>query len=503
MKRVLIILSIAILAISCGSTTSSDNSRGEAQGTALEAKYIFYFIGDGMAAPQVALAQAALSVPQFRENYAAITGDEALRDSLHINGLKYVGLATSSAANRYITDSAAAGTALATGHKTDVGVISQTADGEKLITIAESAKQSGMKVGIVSSVSIDHATPACFYAHTKSRNEYTNISNQLLHSGFDYFAGGSVKWDKRADIIDIDVQKAYAGYKFEAIGRGYNFVTSKSGLESTKSGERVIATLDKLSEKQYVADGSSMPYTIDLPSESSEDDRISLADFTRKGIDILQGDSGFFMMVEGGKIDWACHANDAASVVYEVLAFDEAVGVALEFARRYPSETLIVVTGDHDCGGLTLGFAGTRYESALEVLASSKTSFERFSQQAKSRIAKGESFESMLKFARAEFGLTGELSEYELSRLKSAYAKSAKRVKLTAEDIHHASYGGYDPFTTTCTNILNNRAGVDFTSYSHTALPVMVFAQGAGAELFTGYYDNTDIANRIATAAGL
>lgn len=502
MKRLIVILSIAILAFSCVGTTSNGGSAQGTQGSH-GAKYIFYFIGDGMAAPQVALGQAALNVPQFRDNYAAIVEETALRDSLYINGMSVVGLATTSAANRYITDSAAAGTALATGEKTDVGIISQTPEGKGITTIAEIAKSRGMKVGVVSSVSIDHATPACFYAHAKSRGEYLNISNQLLHSGFDYFAGGSVKWDKRAAMCGGDMAQAYNSYRFESEARGYKFVTSKSELERAKSGDRVIATLDKLSTKQYVGDGSAMPYTIDLESESSEDDKITLAEYTRKGIDILQGDGGFFMMVEGGKIDWACHANDAATAAYEVLAFDEAVGVALEFAKKHPAETLIVVTGDHDCGGLALGFAGTRYESALEVLAASRTSFDRFSKQAKRRIGAGESFESMLKFARAEFGLTEKLSKYELSRLKSAYAKSAKRERLSEEDKHHASFGGYDPFTTTCTNILNNRAGVDFSSYSHTALPVMVFAEGAGAELFTGYYDNTDIAKRIMTAAGL
>ncbi len=522
MKISLKFLMIAVIAILAASCCGNSSSRGQSMGgeytPTTAAKYIFYFIGDGMAAPQVRLAEAALTAPEFIENYAKQT-NTTLTGVLNLKSLNVTGLATSNAEDRYITDSAAAGTALATGSKTKVGKISQSADGENLKTMAEMAKERGMKVGIVSSVSIDHATPACFYAHVSSRNKYSEISDQLLTSGFDYFGGGSVKWDRRAHAEGSDKATAYAAYRTKAEEIGFKFVTTKAEFDMVGSGETkpVIATLDMLANEQYTGDGSAMPYTIDLTKQSSDDNRISLAQFTQKGIDLLDNKDGFFMMVEGGKIDWACHANDAATCAYEVVAFDEAIGVALEFAAKHPKETLIVVTGDHDCGGLAIGFAGTGYESAFSVLAGSTTSYLEFTQKSQKMIAEGASFDKLLALACSEFGFTNnvkdgsegimtqtaELSDFEIQKLRDAYVKSSKKREFTDTERYRAAYSGYDPFTTTCTHILNNKSGVDYTSYTHTAVPVMVFAHGANSELFSGYYDNTDIAKRIMLAAGL
>ena len=515
MKRFTILL-LAASMLSCGGATEKKSTTDEiaTEGTA---KYIFYFIGDGMAATQVRLAEAALSVPEFRTNFCALSGAESIGAELNIKALDQTGLATSNAENRYITDSAAAGTALATGSKTNVGVIGQDSEGNDLISVAAKAKQSGMKVGIISSVSIDHATPASFYAHTPSRNNYSTISDQLIASGFDYFAGGSVKFDARAKAEGTDKATAYASYRAKAQEHGYTMTSTRQELEALKKSEnqKVIATIDMLASKQFANDGFSLPYTIDL-DQNVDDDRISLADFTRKGIELLDNPNGFFMMVEGGKIDWACHANDAATCAYEVVAFDQAIQEAVAFAKLHPAETLIVVTGDHDCGGLTIGFSGTGYESAFELLANSKTSYAKFAEMAKSKINAGAKFEELLSLACDNFGFTTnekastskhisqtrELSDVEIDMLREGYTKSATK-KISDRDTYLNAYGGYDPFTTTCTNILNNKAGVEFASYSHTAVPVMVFAGGTNAQLFSGYYDNTDIAKRILTVAGL
>ncbi|MFI3259932.1 MAG: alkaline phosphatase [Rikenellaceae bacterium] len=513
-------LFVAVSCVGGGVTGSVSGGVNSSEGG--QAKYIFYFIGDGMAAPQVQLASAALTDAKFQANYAKQTGASTLINDLNIKGLRVTGLATSNAANRYITDSAAAGTALATGSKTDVGIISQSKDGEILMTIAEKAKRAGMRVGVVSSVSIDHATPASFYAHVVSRNQYADISDQLLTSSFDYFGGGSVRIDKRAARDSVDKATAYKSYRKEAESKGYKYVTTKAEFDATRNGDSpVIATLDMLANEQYTGEGSAMPYTIDLMRQSSDDNRITLADFTAKGIELLYGEAkGFFMMVEGGKIDWACHANDAATCAYEVVAFDEAIGVALAFAEKHPKETLIVVTGDHDCGGLALGFAGTGYESAFDILGNSTTSFVHFTERAVAKMKGGESFESLLALACEEYGLTNEitngsdgvitqkaeLSDYEVGLLREGYRRSLNRINKVASDedkLYYATYGGYDPFTITCTSIVNNKSGIEFSSYSHTALPVMVFAQGAHEQIFSGYYDNTDIAKKILQAAGL
>ncbi|MFI3247724.1 MAG: alkaline phosphatase [Rikenellaceae bacterium] len=517
--KLFVIALVAIFATSCFGGSSSSTTSRNGYSVQNEAKYIFYFIGDGMAASQVQLAEAALTAPEFQTNYAKQTNSTSTIEGLNIKSLNITGLATSNAENRYITDSAAAGTALATGSKTNVGKISESSTGENLTTVAEMAKQKGMKVGIISSVSLDHATPACFYAHTKNRSNYAEISDQLITSSFDYFAGGSVRWDKRATRDSVDLATAYASYREAAEESGFKYVTTKSEFDQIGACETkpVIATLDMLSNKQYMADGAALPYTIDIASEPSEDNKITLAQFTEKGIELMEGENGFFMMVEGGKIDWACHANDAATCAYEVIAFDQAIGVAVEFAKKHPKETLIVVTGDHDCGGLTIGFAGTKYESAFNLLANAKMSYHKFSSLATKKIDAGESFESLLEFACEKYGFTNditdgsekvlsmttELSNVEIEMLRDAYKRSAKRDEPADKELYRAAYGGYDPFTTACTNILNNKSGIEFASFSHTAVPVMVFAQGANEELFSGYYDNTDIPKRIMIAAGL
>ncbi len=517
-SKLFTLIAVAILSISCtsaggNSLTSNSIFKNQAQ----RPKYIFYFIGDGMAAPQVTLAHAALKSKEFQLSYAKATGSNRMMDDLYIKTLPITGLATSNAANRYITDSAAAGTALATGSKTDVGMISKSPDGEIIQTMAEKARDKGMKVGIVSSVSLDHATPACFYAHVDSRSDYSAISDQLLESGFDYFGGGALRWDYRASAENTNNAKAYAAYREKAKESGYKYISTKSEFDSLKSGEssRIIATIDLISNRQYSGDGFALPYTIDLP-KNSEDNRITLAQFTQKGIEVLDNEKGFFMMVEGGKIDWACHANDAVSIAYEVLAFDDAVAVALDFAAKHPDETLIVVTGDHDCGGLTLGFGGTGYGSAFSLLSKPETSYITFASKVSRRIKKGQSFEQLLEFACEQYGFTDdvkdkeesaitttkELSDYEIGRLRKGYldSKNGTGSKTTENQL---LYGGYDPFTVACLSVLNNKAGLDFTSFTHTALPVMVFAQGVGQDIFSGFYDNTDIAKKIIEASDL
>ena len=222
----------------------------------------------------------------------------------------------------------------------------------------------------------------------------------------------------------------------------------------------------------------------------------------------LDNETGFFMMCEGGKIDWACHANDAGATVTDTLALADAVQVAVDFAREHPAETLIVVTGDHETGGLTIGYAGTDYDTYLDTLSNQKISYAQFDEQYVAGYKENQTpFEDAMKDVEELFGLklTGEegdrlvLTEYETERLKAAYELvlgDAAADSYTQEQ--SLLYGGYNPFSVTVTHILNNKSGVDFTSYSHTGLPVAVFAQGAGEDAFTGYYDNTEIYNKLA-----
>ena len=253
---------------------------------------------------------------------------------------------------------------------------------------------------------------------------------------------------------------------------------------------------------EHLADDDAMSYDMDR-----ESDQWALADYVAKGIEVLDNDTGFFMMCEGGKIDWACHANDAGATVTDTLALADAVQVAVDFAKEHPEETLILVTGDHETGGLTIGFAGTDYDTYLDNLTNQKISYAQFDEQYVASYKENKTpFETAMKDVEELFGLkmTGEegdrlvLTEYEVERLRTAYELAVAEETPEYDQEQYVLYGTYNPFSVTVTHILNNKSGIDFTSYSHTGLPVAVFADGNGAEEFNGYYDNTDIFNKLA-----
>jgi len=450
------------------------------------AKYIFFFIGDGMGIPQRTAA----------EQYVG--------RRLTIDGFPAHGITTTHAADRFITGSAASATALACGQKTNIGMIGMTPDGRNVKTMAEMAKEKGMKVGIVSSVSIDHATPAAFYAHVPQRSMYYDISIALADSGFDFFGGGGLKDPANAKENAAD----FKGDALEYLkASGYRIITSKADFLGLKKGDgRVLAWNANL------PDGKALPYAMDMQAED-----LTLSHFTRKAIEMLDNPTGFFLMVEGGKIDWACHANDAAASILNTLSFDAAVDVAAAFAEQHPEDTLIVVTGDHECGGLTLGFAGTKYESYFGILRHQQVSFQKFSDEVLKKYKADCSgqckFDDMKPLITQYFGLKfagdGEedrmvLKGFEVDMLREAYFKSLLGEKVVAADpTTSLLYGGYEPLTVAITHLLNNKAGLGWTSYKHTGVPVTTSAMGKGAEIFNGYYDNTDVALKVMSIMGI
>lgn len=447
-------------------------------------KYVFLFIGDGMGFPQ------KMAAAQYVE------------EKLLMDTFPYQGVTTTSAANRFITGSAAAATAISCGKKTTIGRIAMDAGMKSLKTIAEMARERGMKVGIVSSVSIDHATPAAFYAHVPDRSQYYDIDIALAKSGFDYFAGGGLKdpGNKKGKATHFE------GDAMELIRKnGYKTVSSKSEFEklSPKDG-KVIAI------NSWLQDSAALPYDMDRRKED-----ISLAEFTEKGIALLNNDNGFFMMVEGGKIDWACHANDAAAAINDTLAFDSAVEKAYAFYKNHPDETVIVVTGDHECGGMSLGFAGTKYESYFESLKHQKMSFTKFDQTVVKKFkarTDTPSFDEIKPHITGSFGLmfTGDtknnllLKPHETAQLKAAYSKTMNGKTGKSKDAGaYLLYGEYEPLTVTITHILNQKAGIGWTSYKHTGAPIATSAIGKGAEIFQGAYENTDIALKLMEIMGM
>jgi len=410
-------------------------------------------------------------------------------------------MTTTHDASSFITDSASAGTAIAGGHKTLTGVIMMDVEKKiKYTSIAERVKAKGMKVGIVSSVSIEHATPAVFYSKVPSRSMMYEIALQLADSGFDYFGGGSVTDpDGKKSKMENKPGNVYDYAK----AKGYRITKTKDDFQKLHKGENKVWAIT-----ESPADADSMQYEIDRSQNT-----LSLADFTRKGIDLLDNPKGFFMMVEGGKIDWACHANDAMSAIRDVFSFDEAIGSALEFAKKHPDETLIVVTGDHECGGMTVGYAGTKYDTFYTKLQNQNISFIKFDDKINRMIKdnKDLTFEQTLPLITASFGLASkgdksgmDLTPYEIGQLKAAFAETMKNKKeRNTSDEAYLLYGEYEPLSVTITHILNRKAGISWTSYSHTGVPVVTYAQGAGENLFNGYYDNTDLYYKLASIIGV
>lgn len=449
-----------------------------------QAKYIFFMVGDGLGIPQ-------------RMATEAYTGQKLLMDTFPAQGLT-----TTSASNRFITGSAASATALSTGVKTNINYIGVDANLNKKTTIAEMAKQEGKKVGIISSVSIDHATPAAFYAHVKHRNMYHEIDMALAKSDFDFFGGGGLidPTGKKSDAPMGDALQV-------ARKNGYTIISNKEDFNSlNKNNGKVIVY------NEWLQDGSALPYAMDMGKND-----ITLPEFTKKAIDLLDNPKGFFLMVEGGKIDWACHANDATASITNNIAFDEAVGVALTFYQRHKDETLIVVTGDHECGGLTLGFAGTKYASHFDILKHQKVSFQKFSDEIVKNFIKTNGndadFNAFKPIITKYFGLIFSngndpdimsVKPHELAKIKVAYNQtlSGNKEELKQHD-NYILYGGYDPLTVTLTHIMSQKAGLGWTSYKHTGTPVSTSAIGPGAELFNGYYDNTDVAKKIMSIMGI
>ena len=497
----------------CGQTadasTPTDNAEATPAVSAIASdeltspKYVFLFIGDGMSYPQIQATADYLGAladddymqaePSLDDNGGAVLDGPV---ALNFMNFEAAGSAVTYDSNSFAPDSASTATSISTGHKTYSGSINVDETGTvEYETISEKLhEQLGWEVGVISSVNLNHATPAAFYAHQASRGDYYEIGEELVASDFEYFAGGG--------LLDPDNGGESDSLYDLAEEAGYT-VSFDYATHDTVTADDKVVLID-----EYLADSDAMAYEIDRT-----DDMWSLADYVEKGIDVLMNDTGFFMMCEGGKIDWACHANDAASTINDTLALADAVQVAIDFAAEHPDETLILVTGDHETGGLTIGFAGTDYDTYLSMLENQTISFIQFDEQYVNAYKEnGTSFEEAMADVEELFGLKLEgeeddrlvLTDYEVERLRTAYELSMTDYDAsTYTQEQYVLYGTYNPFSVTITHILNNKSGVDFTSYSHTGLPVAVFADGVGAENFNGYYDNTDIYNKLAALTGV
>ena len=504
-------------------TAAAEETSAAAQTEGKTPKYVFLFIGDGMSYPQIQLTNYFKSANASAENAETVTveGEEqtvlSSQNNLNMMNFPVAGSAQTYDSTSFAPDSASTATSIATGYKTWSGSINVSEDfSQEYETIAEKLKaQKDYKIGVISSVNLNHATPAAFYAHQASRNDYYDIGLELVESGFDYFAGGALlqPTGENEDQKDLYTAAEEAGYKV---------VRTQAEAEALTpdDGKTIVV-------EEHLADSDAMPYDMDL-----QDGQWALADYVDKGIEMLDNENGFFMMVEGGKIDWACHENDAAATISDTIALDDAVAEAVDFYNEHPDETLILVTGDHETGGLTFGYAGTDYDTFLQNFNNQKISYAKFDSDYVAGYKENKTdFDTVMKDVTELFGLQAPVSDdtatqqkdsadmhpestndgslvmtqYEYDKLKEAYDTTMSRTGEEEEfgQDEYVKYGSYEPLTVTITHILNNKSGVNFGSYAHTGLPVEVFAQGVGQEEFDGYYDNTDIYKKVASLTGV
>jgi alkaline phosphatase len=439
-------------------------------GFAAGPKNVIFYIGDGMSSVQRRITE------------------EGHDKRLAMNTLPVIGMYKTDSLNTIVTDSAAAATAMATGYKTDNSVVSMDAWGEIAYeTIAEAAKRLGKSVGIVTTTRLTHATPACFGSHVDTRNRENKIAEQYLDKNFEVWMGGgwrhfvpkSIEKSKRKD--DRDLLK-------EFVGKGYTVVRSKSDLLNIKidNGTKIFGIFSE----------SHMPYFLDLDDESYEGKIPSLSEMTKVAISVLMNNpKGFFLMVEGGRIDHACHANDPVGVVSDMIDFDNAVKLGIDLSKEDP-DTLILVGGDHETGGMAMGMGGTRgdngYTMNPEYIKNAKRSAEFVGYTALSGKAK------KAKDLLVEWSGISDLTDEETNQIDMAIGYAKDQKGMESPNPYLLPWYGV-----VYANIISKRARVGWTSYVHTGPPVIMSAGGLGSEKFAGYYDNTDIAKKLAALWGV
>ena len=323
----------------------------------------------------------------------------------------------------------------------------------EFVSIAEIAKQNGLKVGILSSVGMNHATPAAFYAKQKTRYLYKEIAGDMAKSNFDLFAGGGI-----IAKTENDFNEAITNLK----KNNYSILSERTAYDKSMNyGDKLYySVFDKLAS-------DALLYQINKKAND-----ISLADYVEFGINYLDNPEGFFIMVEGGKIDWAAHDQDGATVINEVIDFDRALKNALDFYEKHADETLIIVTADHETGGMSFGSDEMHYD----------TDFLKIDNQKKSKDV----FISLLE--------ENEKSEY---------------TKLIAQNfdfiVTENSIKNLEPkeIATKMVDSLNHISGISWTTHAHTGMPIVTYALGLGSENFSGFIDNTEIIQIIQKTAQL
>ena len=428
-------------------------------------KNIIILFADGAAATQWELGR--YTSRELRNRSYAVT------DIVFKHGT--MGLLSTSSASSPVTDSAAAASAMSTGHKTSNDMAGVTPDGTPVRTVMEAAKARGKRIGLVTTAAVHDASPAAFSVHAKSRRESASIVDQylalepdvLMGGGRDYFLPKGTGGGKRTD--GKDVMAAFAA-------KGYQLVHEPAALNSA-GGPRLLALF---------AD-ENMDFEIDRDPKREP----SPAEMAAVALRVLSANNsnGFVLFLESENTDTAGHRNDAAALMRDLWAFDDAVQVALEFQRRSPTDTLVIVTADHETGGLSLSYALKDLSSLSRRnrFYPDRTHLELIS---RIRISLEKAAELLGRKPTAE-GLDKVIAEnfpgFTLDADLRAAILSGKTIERNMGYVPQGLLG----------RMVARQTGFYWGTSGHTTEPVVVGAMGPGESLFRGYMDNSDFAKAL------
>lgn len=440
--------------------------------TAQQAKYVFYFIGDGLGINHI----------HGTELYnAAVHTDMENGGKLSFTKFPLRSYVTNHSASSLVTDSSAAATALASGVKTVNGYMGVDDKLQPKATLAERAADRGMKIGVATNVAVNHATPSAFYSHDESRSNYGSLFSQLLSSKVNFAAGSTILCKRTGFTVEQLMEQAE--------GVGIKVLQNPKEVAKVRK-KRVLLLSPNLDEQ-------ALKYANDC-----EEGDPTIVDYTAAAIDYLQREAdkdGFFLMVEAGHIDYCAHDNDAVTTFEEINHLSQSVQLALDFYNKHPEQTLIVVTADHETGGLCLGYHD--YYMHPQNLAWQRCSMVALTAKMRQMRDSGDtSWESMAELLKNELGFWSNvtLSEDEEKQLKECFENDFVGAATQVVSL----YNHNEKLASLAVGILNDHAQIDWISLDHTGMQVPLYVKGAGVEHFYECYDNTDVAKAVAKAMG-
>nr|WP_246628201.1 alkaline phosphatase [Paenibacillus oenotherae] len=445
---------LALTIVSSGSLVTAKESTAKKP----QSKNLIVLIGDGMGPAQVTaarlysktvLGKPSLALDQFYIGQATTFADRGEDGGKIVSGA--------------VTDSASAGTAFATGNKTyNAGISVSNEDVSKpYASVIEAAELSGKATGLVSTARITHATPAVYASHVRSRDNESAIASQYLESGVDVLFGGGEQFflskDEKGKRSDKSILNDFTS-------KGYKIVRDGASLKALNS---------KTSKALGFFGSSHIAYTTDRDANTP-----NLATMTGKALELLSADKdGFAIMIEGGRIDHASHANDFPTTIKEMLDFDAAVKVAMDFAKK-DGNTSVVITADHETGGLSLS-RDNIYELNIDQWGKQKHSSESIV----NALKEAASIDDIKKIVASNTAIT-DLSDEEAQQI------------LDGDGSSYGREGGYNA-------VVSKRLLVGWAGHGHSAVDVGVWGYGPITSLLKGQIDNTRVAQASAQIIGV